>query len=264
MLERTTNPLNIGRESFNSDASRQSFKLKPKPHALDVGGVACVSAVWTGAKLVTGSTLVKWGDALSKVVLVQPPSGSKPGYNLQLWTKELRQRRFTNTEQLVLNHLVLHAIGDYTKRFQKFTSLTEKGMRDQIKHLQGADKALRLNQLAVAKKTAMQDMQRHWNSVLPAVVRKLFGGNDSPVLGMAYEGQSFDMKRKCPVCATIYIFPVARSDEVAQLRLDWQTVGEADTGRMNSPRGCCAEAITFIRCVVELGAFEACRHQLGY
>jgi len=33
----------------------------------------------------------------------------------QLWMKELRQKRFTDTEQLVQNYLVLHANSDYTR-----------------------------------------------------------------------------------------------------------------------------------------------------
>ena len=80
---------------------------------------------------------------------------------------------------------------------------------------------------------------------------------------MSYEGQGFRLKRKCPICSTIYIFPVARNDEVEQLGQDWQVVGEADLNKVGFSRGCCAEAICFVDSLHDLRVFLACLQQLG-
>ncbi|KAL8823369.1 MAG: hypothetical protein Q9191_005916 [Dirinaria sp. TL-2023a] len=254
-------PLQTGFHRLSSVAWKAIYRLKPERTNLGVGSVACVCALWTGKTLFTGSTLYKWGDALSKAEILS--GAQQPGVSdLQGWARDLRQARFTIDEQGLLNALVERAVRNYHDRMAKLLGRTEETMRSRIKGLQDNSERVQLmHQLASAKETAMKDLQAHWRHNLPSSINETFSREGSPILGMAYEGQRFGLKRKCPICSAIYIFPVARSKMVEALEQDWQVVGEADPNCTGRRRGCYTEAIVFVRCLTDLGILDICRRQ---
>ena len=176
--------------------------------------------------------------------------------------RNLRQSRFTDNEQSLLNALVERVIEYYGSRMQKLLSKTEAEIRSEKKGSSEKRPQL-LHQLKIAKEIVLRDLQNHWHHNLPLVIKETFLQKGSPILGMSYEGQGFRLKRKCPIWSTIYIFPVARNDEVERLGQDWQVVGEADLNKFGFSRGCCAEAICFVDSLHDLGVFLACLQQLG-
>ena len=96
------------------------------------------------------------------------------------------------------------------------------------------------------------------------VIRRLYCDNRPTLhIGLSYHGQSLDAKRKCPICETLFRFPVAHC-QLAEPEGYWNPtkVGELDYRRWGMPRGCCAEAILFVRAIDDERATDYLRREL--
>ena len=124
-----------------------------------------------------------------------------------------------------------------------------------------AEKERRTKQIETAKKIVLTEIIRDAKFHLPEAMTSTFSKQSAsqiPTIGLSYGGQSFEKKRKCPICEAVYIFPMAMNAEVEKLKQDWKVVGETDPNKVNSRRGCCAEAIAFVQCLKDLKIFSAC------
>ena len=78
----------------------------------------------------------------------------------------------------------------------------------------------------------------------PEVLKKAFGEHQKSynIIGLSYEGRSFETKRKCPICTAVYIFPVAALGSEGK---NWLR-GVSEISRPSTaPRECCGEALVF-------------------
>ena len=99
-------------------------------------------------------------------------------------------------------------------------------------------------QLPKVQEAVLEQLIKYGAKYVPTATAEAFEAKS--VLGMAYEGTSYELKRKCPVCDAIFRFAFASPLRLATLVQDWERVGEADPTRINSPRGCCAEALVAV------------------
>ena len=246
----------------------RSHNFDPDYQTLGIGFVACVAALWTGGssttgKLFTGSILVNWGSHLTELRIA-----GDNATNLQKWSRKQRQSRFTQVEQQILNPLVENAIermyswvrevadnqDDHTLRQYR----TGKGKpRKDFKEIKG--------KVDAAKKTMMKRLVEEYEDELPTVIRSLYCNPNRPTLhiGLSYHGESLDAKRKCPICETLFKFPMAHGP-LAEPQEYWSPskVGELDYRRWGMPRGCCAEAILFMRAIDDVRATDYLRREL--
>ena len=102
---------------------------------------------------------------------------------------------------------------------------------------------------------AMQVLVDSAHTRQPEVLKEAFGEHQKShnVIGLSYEGRSFETKRKCPICTAVYIFPVAALGSEGKNRL--RGVGEISRPS-TALRGCCGEALVFVRCVQALGVWD--------
>ena len=107
----------------------------------------------------------------------------------------------------------------------------------------------------------MKERQEKWHLKLPTIIKETMSRNECPILGMAYQGQSFQLKRKCPVCITVYVSALA--SVVGRSSQDCENVGEADVNKIGQPRRCCAEALVSALCLARLGIVDVCQKQAG-
>lgn len=269
--------LGTGRDPIRSPEWRVRFALKEPKSNLSNGSVACTSALWTGVELLTGTTLIRWGNS-AKLLEVN----STPIITVPEWFRNTRQKRFTGQEQDVLDMIIGSAIDRYTELVTSQLGHSEATIRDkskmlivkdkndkdarkktQLKHLKKENEALKaelLEKLPVAKEKALVELVQHERDRLPVVMKEALKGPS--VMGMAYEGQSYSLKRKCPVCEAIFIFATAKPHELDRLKQDYQNVGEADIWRSGCPRGCCAEALLAILLLRRSKSFELTRANL--
>lgn len=77
------------------------------------------------------------------------------------------------------------------------------------------------------------------------ILKIIYEHSSPPHVGQSYGGQVFDLKCKCPVCSAIYNFLVSSLLGLPEGYFD--RVGEADDNvPEDAPRGCSAEAISFL------------------
>ena len=208
--------------------------------ATRIGYPVCISAVLPGGKnALTGSSRLKLGRLSSLQVYL----GSDEGYvDLHSWFRGVRQDRFDPKEQKIIDTLVM---GDINAQKQEFARL----------------KLPRPSQKSKNKITVMSDKDAMRGSLkymvdsasfrLPSLLATAYKSASPYHLGQAYDGQSLVVKRKCPVCMGIYVFPVSHTPSTPH---DFDRVAEADKSLpKDARRGACAEAIVFIQSIVALG-----------
>ena len=229
--------------------------------------------------LLTGTTLLKLGS-LEELLL-----GHKRE-TVQTWFRKLRQSRFDPGEQQFLDYIIQPAMTSYhaevkallggheiaTIRDRKKQPVEAKVDTPGLSHKEKRSLEHKALQESVelrkqlkgyipnAQKTALERLIPRGHQYVPNAAAAVW--KDKSVLGMAYEGSSYELKRKCPVCEAIYQFPVASPESLAKLKEEWERVGEADPARNKQSRGCCAEALVAVLLVVDRGAFNKAMHQL--
>lgn len=228
--------------------------------ALGIGFTHCVTAIYSGqrhyARLHTGSTLINWGTLISQLL---PHGGGTE--NLQTWFRKARQLRFQEKEQKIVDLLVKEALDrwdswvrgaskDYddvklnayntgkrgTSEYKAFTALVRKARGPALQRLVGTS-----------------------YNFLPHVIKASFCSHNSLHVGASYVGQHLELKKKCPMCETLYKFRLAHSEiaiDDPEVYWDARNVGECDIARRNGPRCCCSEALAFILSVAAEGTTE--------
>lgn len=225
------------------------FPSRRVPHK---GDKACSSTLnkdqYTDFDLHLGKSLAKLEVAL--------PNGQRQ--TVQAWLRDQRQSRFSAFEQDIINRLLRRTLYRYDVQVKSSIGKTEpdiKAMPQKIHvmhkgrrptHEQNPKRAEAEEQLPAVRRTVVEELKRDAsNHVLPTV-REIYMAEDSPFIGSSYEGQGYQLKRKCPICEMIYVFKVAGADVCEEQEILYDHVGELDPFTRHTDRGCCAEAPCFI------------------
>lgn len=110
-----------------------------------------------------------------------------------------------------------------------------------------------------AKGPALQRLVATSYSLLPHVIKASYCSDNSLHVGASYVGQYFELKKKCPMCETLYKFRLAHPQlaiNEPDVYWDARNVGECDIARRNGPRGCCSEALAFMLSVAAEGTTQ--------
>ena len=200
-------------------ASKKSpLSFRHAQEATPIGFVNCLTALYTKNNLVTGSTLVNWGEMLNKVVVNLP----NRSLNLHDRAREIRQQRYTESEQTVLNLTINREVDWYEqelKRLKQIQILTPGMAKD------GA--ARRMVETAASRRV----------ECLKVDIKNQ--------IGQSYASKSLEVKRKCPMCMTCFNFPLAVPGHEPYEHPDWRTVFEV--GRPRNRRGCCSEPVAVVQ-----------------
>ena len=267
-------------DPIRSPKFKQRYHYQGRRSRISYGSVACSCATWNGEELLTGTTLLKLGS-LERLLLVQN-NKSQP---LQMWFRNVRQSRYTRDEQNLLDLIIKPAINSYHTQVTAYLGHSEKDIMDREKALVVPDLSnpqLTRKEAGVIKKAAKDESEEKRKSLkrklpsaqeealkqlierghryIPSVTAAVF--NAQPVLGMSYEGTSYDLKRKCPVCEAIFHFAFAKPDQLKRLKQNWTQVGEVDITRIDMPAGCCAEAMAAVLLVDRKNALKSSLQQL--
>ena len=209
---------------FSSRHSEKSQVVTGYPSAM--------CALWTGVRIVTGSSLIQFGK-LKKLRI--------GGRQLHDWFRGVvRRARFTVRDQEVIDALV----GQHMARYRQEVDNVRRSFPD-----------LPLKQRKVR---AFQKVTSSAHAHIPATLPTRYRGHGSMV-GQAYEGKSWSLKRKCCVCTAVYVYRIARAHTEC---MDWYHVGE-ESSPPQGPFGTCAEAIVFVLSLADTGLEGAVRAELG-
>ncbi|KAL9604120.1 MAG: hypothetical protein Q9219_000708 [cf. Caloplaca sp. 3 TL-2023] len=205
----------------------------------------------------TGSTLIHWGNKLKDMEFVKPgsPDTSKPGPGKKLheWFREERQARFSKQQQKLVNVLVERFTKLYHLEMVRRVGLSEADLKTLPR------KDSRRQDLPRTKQIAAQSANKlAKDRVNPPTLNSDMYRNLS-YLGQAYEGQSLAFKQKCLVCDAIYTFPVSMGRSGGT---DTEVIAELDPNKANAPRGCCAEALCFVRTIAALKLEDQLENEL--
>lgn len=135
----------------------------------------------------------------------------------------------TLTEDQLQNHAMV-------RRF------TEADLRD----MGGADRRLptyrqlRLR-MPLMRSYCLTKVNDRFPEKLPQRLQRFYQLNANALVGQAYAGHTLALKRKCPVCTSV--FPFASATAADAMDQNWQRVAELDPNRSTAPKGCCAEAL---------------------
>lgn len=226
---------------------------------LGIGFTHCVTTIFSGerqyAKLLTGSTLINWGAHLSQLV---PRGGGTE--NLQTLFRKARQLRFDQREQKIVDLLVKEALDRWDSWVREGArNYDDVRLNDYNTGKRGTAEYKTLAKLVdKAKGPALQRLVATSDSHLPDLIKTSFCSDNSLHVGASYVGQYFELKRKCPICETLYKFRLAHPQQGITERTYWDAsnVGECDIARRNGSRGCCSEALAFMLSVAAEGSTQ--------
>ena len=115
-----------------------------------------------------------------------------------------------------------------------------------------------------SKEQALKYLIFNYSKNLPPTLKKY---TKLQIMGQSWDGQTFEVKPKCPICECIYPFPLARPREAIKLPVRYYettSIGECDPKKVGGRRGCCAEAPAIISSIRALGRdFENLCEELG-
>ncbi|KAL8648914.1 MAG: hypothetical protein Q9210_004706 [Variospora velana] len=222
----------------------------------------------SNGQLFTGSTLIQWGSALGGL-LVQGSNDS-----LHVWFRKERQMRFSREQQKHLDHVIKKFLAEYDLEMKEEsrrqlidiiktsqplgTMLTEEQLQThrlvrryteaEIRAMGGGEKRHGTYQTHRQLKLRMPLMRRHclgklndrFGQKLPTRLQVFYKRH--PMVGQAYAGHTLALKRKCPVCTSVFPFGSATGVEAMPAQ-NWERVAELDPNRSAAPKGCCAEAL---------------------
>lgn len=182
-----------------------------------IGFVHCLSALYTRDQLVTGSTLVNWGDALELTEFVS----TERTVTLHDRARSLRQGRYLGREQTMLNTIVNREINYCMAEYQRILRQKETTP-------------------GVSREAAASSMVETAMSRRAPCIRH----NPSNQIGQSYSSKNLFAKRKCPMCMAAYPFNLAIKGSRPDTKVDWE-IHEAK--RPREVRGCCSEPIVFVQ-----------------
>lgn len=121
--------------------------------------------------------------------------------------------------------------------------------RDWVALPHGREKADLKKELRPAKTRAVNNLGK---DILGTAGNAIIDKFTRQATGLAYSGQTFAIKARCPACKLLYRFrwPAGAPPDEAP---EDQAVAEVDVNRAEAPCGCCAEALPFIEGVWMLG-----------
>ncbi|KAL8828491.1 MAG: hypothetical protein Q9170_006581 [Blastenia crenularia] len=197
----------------------------------------------TMKRTITASTPIQGGQVVSSLRLAYTD------ITLHEWFRIERQKRFDDRRQALVNVLVglyrAH-VGEVIKTRTRYTEAEILEMK--------SDSELRKGLQKIKEKAALERFENLPERLKSDDFRKL------GVFGQAYEGQSLQLKAKCPACAAIYPFPEAAAVTQSQ----WRVIGELDPKKAGSVYcGCCAEAICFVEFLGDYNFEEDLYEDLG-
>ena len=73
-------------------------------------------------------------------------------------------------------------------------------------------------------------------------------------LGLSFNGKTLQVKRKCPMCMSVYTFNVAIKGNDPPKETEWDNMAEKK--RTGERRGCCSEATVFILGMITSGMMD--------
>ncbi|KAL6713708.1 hypothetical protein ACLMJK_009173 [Lecanora helva] len=223
-------------------------EARPNSQSLDVGYPASLCALGLQTEWLTGSTLIYYG-ALAQLELVNVPRD-----NIQVWQRYIRQQRYTDEEQQIIKALIvreLDAIKANITSIESPAPVTLPGGR--IFH---PPKAKRI----VAQRKALKLAVEEASTREPSLLQRIFMENTC--LGQNFEGQSLDIKRKCPICQICFPFPVSRMADEPRDYLD--NVAELDSNpAAQVHRGHCEEALVVAQAISRLEVIDDMKKDLS-
>ena len=218
--------------------------------ALRIGYPACVSIVLPGGNnALTGVSRLKLGRLSSLQVYL---GGDEGHLDLHSWFRRVRQDRFDPKEQEIIDRLVMGEVNAQRREFARLKLPRPS---------QGSENKIRVMSDTEAMRGSIRYMVDSAPSRLPSLVATAYKKTSPCHLGQSYDGQSLVVKRKCPVCTRIYVFPVAHTPSTPH---NFNRVAEVDKSLpKDARRGACAEAIAFIQSIVALGLLRDLGRELG-
>ncbi|KAL8975247.1 MAG: hypothetical protein Q9197_000550 [Variospora fuerteventurae] len=261
--------LNFNSSRLGLDQSLLEMGLNLNDPTVRPGNVNVLCAAWSKDELFTGSTLIQWGSALGGL-LVQGSNDS-----LHVWFRKERQKRISPKQQKHLDHVVKRFLAEYDWEMKEETrrqlidiiktseppgrTLTEDQLQNHamvrrfteadLRDMGGADRRhatyrqLRLR-MPLMRSHCLTKVNDKFPKKLPLRLQRFYQQSANAVVGQAYAGHTLALKRKCPVCTSVFPFTTTSATAVnAMPAQNWQRVAELDPHRSTAPKGCCAEAL---------------------
>ena len=112
--------------------------------------------------------------------------------------------------------------------------------------------------VSTVRSEVFKRLNQGYLATLPDITRRYYVEN---VQGQSYMGQSWELKRKCPVCASIYPFRTSSHHNRERPLQEYANVAELDLRKPADVCGICAEALVFVATVWALNlGVPLCRY----
>jgi len=194
-----------------------------------IGCPACVSALWVGQELFTGSSPIKWNTLNDFETNENIQADIDKPLQLKPWFRMVPQLHFTRQEQDLLDRLVTREVALYWAEWEKMYTADNDDAR---------------------RKAVTSIVNSVSNRYLKVLNRET--GNPRPdMISQAYDGKSFAVKRNYPFCTNLYIFSGAQKGSIKDNE-GLENVGELGREHVDL-RGCCVETLVFVLCLGERG-----------